>query len=78
MPYRADCNRYRRRSLETETVSAAAPQQRGRPRVEGLDQALSEIGSLRGQAGEWPPGEPGPYNMARLDWFDLRTMLLVA
>lgn len=45
---------------------------------EGLEEALSGIAALKAEAGERPPGEPSPYNMARLDWFDLRTMLLVA
>lgn len=44
----------------------------------GLEQAIVEIAALQGRLGELPPGEPGPYNMARLDWFDLRSMLLVA
>jgi succinate dehydrogenase / fumarate reductase, flavoprotein subunit len=44
----------------------------------GLEEAIAEIAALRTEIGALPPGEPGPYNMARLDWFDLRTMLLVA
>ena len=45
---------------------------------EGLSQALAAIASLKARLGTLPPGTPGPYNMARLDWFDLRSMLLVA
>ncbi len=44
----------------------------------GLREALARIGSMREQIGDTPPGQPGPYDMARIDWFDLRTMLLVA
>lgn len=44
----------------------------------GLLQAQAEIGRLRAQLGEAPPGVPGPYDLERLDWFDLRAMLLVA
>ncbi|UDQ87837.1 FAD-binding protein [Xanthobacter autotrophicus] len=45
---------------------------------QGLQKALAAIAGLKAQVGALPPGAPGPYNMARLDWFDLRTMLLVA
>jgi succinate dehydrogenase / fumarate reductase flavoprotein subunit len=45
---------------------------------QGLEEALTGLAALKAEAGDLPPGEPGPYNMARLDWFDLRTMLLVA
>jgi succinate dehydrogenase / fumarate reductase flavoprotein subunit len=44
----------------------------------GLDQALTEIARLRSALGAAPPGAPGGYDTARLDWFDLRSMLLVA
>jgi succinate dehydrogenase / fumarate reductase, flavoprotein subunit len=44
----------------------------------GLTQALEALAALRDRLGEAPPGQPGPYNMARVDWFDLRAMLLVA
>jgi succinate dehydrogenase / fumarate reductase flavoprotein subunit/fumarate reductase (CoM/CoB) subunit A len=45
---------------------------------ESLTRALGAIAGLKARLGAVPPGAPGPYNMARLDWFDLRTMLLVA
>ncbi len=45
---------------------------------EGLDHALTQLVVLKDRLGETPPGQPGLYNMARLDWFDLRAMLLVA
>ncbi|MEP9347708.1 FAD-binding protein [Xanthobacter sp. KR7-225] len=45
---------------------------------EGLARALAGIAALKARLGDLPPAAPGPYDMARLDWFDLRTMLLVA
>ena len=45
----------------------------------GLDRAAAAIAALRAELGEAPPGAPGrPQDLARLDWFDLRQMLLVA
>jgi succinate dehydrogenase / fumarate reductase flavoprotein subunit/fumarate reductase (CoM/CoB) subunit A len=44
----------------------------------GLDAALAEIAALEREAGELPPGEQRRFDTARLDWFDLRNMLLVA
>ncbi|WP_279482393.1 FAD-binding protein [Aureimonas sp. SK2] len=44
----------------------------------GLARALEAIGNLKDALGDGPPGEPGPYAQARLDWFDLRAMLLAA
>lgn len=44
----------------------------------GLEEALAGIEALQGSTGARPPGEPGPYSLTRLDWFDLRSMLLVA
>jgi succinate dehydrogenase/fumarate reductase flavoprotein subunit len=44
----------------------------------GLKRALDRIGSLESRLGSVPVGEPGAYDMARLDWLDLRNMLLVA
>jgi succinate dehydrogenase/fumarate reductase flavoprotein subunit len=43
-----------------------------------LAQALDRLASLRGALGAAPPGVPGAFDLARLDWFDLRNMLLVA
>jgi succinate dehydrogenase / fumarate reductase, flavoprotein subunit len=43
-----------------------------------LQFALDEIAHLQDAIGETPPGEPGRFDMRRLDWFDLRNMLLVA
>ncbi len=44
----------------------------------GLVAALEEIAAIRDALGEAPPGAPSHYDMARLDWFDLRNMVLVA
>ena len=44
----------------------------------GLRQALAEIARLRSALGTNPPAALGGFDTARLDWFDLRTMLLVA
>jgi succinate dehydrogenase/fumarate reductase flavoprotein subunit len=44
----------------------------------GLVQALENIAGLRAAAGTLPPGQPAQFDLQRLDWFDLRNMLLVA
>jgi succinate dehydrogenase/fumarate reductase flavoprotein subunit len=44
----------------------------------GLQQALGDIARLKAALGATPPPPLGPFDTARLDWFDLRTMLLVA
>ncbi len=44
----------------------------------GLKRAIEGIGALDRQLGAVPVGVPNAYDMARLDWFDLRNMLLVA
>jgi succinate dehydrogenase/fumarate reductase flavoprotein subunit len=43
-----------------------------------LAAACDAVRQLRAEAGELPPGAPRPYDLARLDWFDLRQALLVA
>ncbi len=45
---------------------------------QGLDHALLELHRMKEAIGPLPPGRPGAHNVARVDWFDLRTMLLVA
>ncbi|MEM6497959.1 MAG: FAD-binding protein [Pseudomonadota bacterium] len=45
---------------------------------EGLRRAITEIGQLEDELGPAPPGAPGAFDPARVDWFDLRNMLLVA
>jgi succinate dehydrogenase / fumarate reductase, flavoprotein subunit len=45
---------------------------------EGLQRALTEIARLRQAIGATPPGTPHNFDLARLDWFDLRNALLVA
>ena len=44
----------------------------------GLRAALSGIADLRAELGDMPPGLPAGFEAARFDWFDLRSMLLVA
>ena len=36
------------------------------------------IAALADELGERPPGRPGAFDLQRLEWFDLRNMLLVA
>jgi succinate dehydrogenase/fumarate reductase flavoprotein subunit len=43
-----------------------------------LRQALADIAAIATEAGERPPGRPGAFDLERLDWFDLRNMLIVA
>ncbi len=44
----------------------------------GLARARAEIAGLAAMLGAGPSGVPGPFDSARLDWFDLRNMVLVA
>ncbi len=45
----------------------------------GLARAAAELAVLRAELGTTPPGAPGlAHDLARLDWLDLRQMLLVA
>jgi succinate dehydrogenase / fumarate reductase, flavoprotein subunit len=43
-----------------------------------LARALAEIAALGSEFSELPPGHPAPFDLERLDWFDLRNMLLIA
>ncbi|HUA53804.1 MAG TPA: FAD-binding protein [Candidatus Sulfotelmatobacter sp.] len=43
-----------------------------------LAHALARLDALRQAAGAAPPGVPRAFDLARLDWFDLRNMLRVA
>jgi len=45
---------------------------------EKLKAALDDIAVLDGALGDRPPGNSGPYDIERLEWFDLRNMLVVA
>jgi succinate dehydrogenase / fumarate reductase, flavoprotein subunit len=45
---------------------------------DGLTRALAAIDQMTGEIGDRPFGGTDPFDMARLDWFDLRNMLLVA
>ncbi len=44
----------------------------------GLIRALKTIDRLTGELGDAPLGDGGRFDMQRVDWFDLRNMLLVA
>ena len=44
----------------------------------GLRRALATMAQLTGMLGDRPMGDGRPYDMRRLDWFDLRNMLMVA
>jgi succinate dehydrogenase/fumarate reductase flavoprotein subunit len=44
----------------------------------GLTRALAHIGELDATLGDRPFGGAGAFDLQRLDWFDLRNMLLVA
>jgi succinate dehydrogenase / fumarate reductase flavoprotein subunit len=44
----------------------------------GLQNALERIGELEERMGDTPVGAPAAFDLARLDWLDLRNMLLVA
>jgi succinate dehydrogenase/fumarate reductase flavoprotein subunit len=47
--------------------------------AEGLARAATALAALREEVGATPPGAPGlAHDLARLDWLDLRQMLLVA
>ena len=43
-----------------------------------LGAAIGELSAMEAELGDAPPSSAGGYDMARLDWFDLRNMLLVA
>jgi succinate dehydrogenase/fumarate reductase flavoprotein subunit len=43
-----------------------------------LKRALGQIGQLTGNLGDLPPGDSKRFDMRRIDWLDLRNMLLVA
>ncbi len=44
----------------------------------GLARALDTIARLTRELGDSPPGDGNRFDMRRIDWFDLRNMLLVA
>jgi succinate dehydrogenase/fumarate reductase flavoprotein subunit len=46
--------------------------------ADGLKRALADIDELHAALGDRPFGDAGPFDMQRLDWFDLRNMLTVA
>ena len=44
----------------------------------GLQRALDRIGAMRAALGEFPPHDAERFDAGRIDWIDLRNMLLVA
>jgi succinate dehydrogenase/fumarate reductase flavoprotein subunit len=46
--------------------------------AEKLERAIARIDGLTTELGERPFGDGGRFDMRRIDWFDLRNMLLVA
>jgi succinate dehydrogenase/fumarate reductase flavoprotein subunit len=42
-----------------------------------LKRALDQIDQIAGELGDLPPGDGNRFDMRRIDWFDLRNMLLV-
>ncbi len=46
--------------------------------ADSLAHAQAALEELKAQLGERPPGKPAAYDPVRVDWFDLRNMLLVA
>jgi len=44
----------------------------------GLTRALEQLSAMRATLGEFPPRAGDSFDAARLDWLDLRNMLLVA
>src|SRR5208337_381704 len=43
-----------------------------------LEQALDAIAEMTRALGEWPVGDGGAFDLRRVEWFDLRNMLLAA
>jgi succinate dehydrogenase/fumarate reductase flavoprotein subunit len=43
-----------------------------------LERAIARMNDMTGELGERPSGDGGRFDMRRIDWFDLRNMLLVA
>jgi succinate dehydrogenase / fumarate reductase flavoprotein subunit/fumarate reductase (CoM/CoB) subunit A len=46
--------------------------------ADGLAKGLERLAALETSVSALPPGAPGAFDARRLDWFDLRNMLLVA
>lgn len=46
--------------------------------AEKLTHALAELRRMKAELGDTPYGSGGTYDSERLDWFDLRTMLVIA
>jgi succinate dehydrogenase/fumarate reductase flavoprotein subunit len=61
-------------ALQTAMAEGVGPIRTGNK----IARALNTIDALDRELGERPPGVPQPFDMRRLEWFDLRNMLLVA
>lgn len=62
-----------------QTLQATMQDDVGALRCEtGLRRALEQFDRLPQELGELPPGDCKGFDMRRIDWFDLRNMLLVA
>jgi succinate dehydrogenase/fumarate reductase flavoprotein subunit len=62
-----------------QTLQAAMQDDVGALRnASGLTRAINAVDRLTGELGYAPPGDGGRFDMQRIDWFDLRNMLLVA
>jgi succinate dehydrogenase/fumarate reductase flavoprotein subunit len=62
-----------------QTLQATMQDDVGPLRIEAkLRRALDEIGRLTLDLGDAPPGDGDGFDMRRIDWLDLRNMLLVA
>ena len=62
-----------------QTLQATMQDDVGAIRSEiGLRRALEQFDRLSQELGELPPGDCKGFDMRRIDWFDLRNMLLVA
>src|SRR6476660_3321079 len=61
-----------------QTLQATIQDDVGALRTEAnLKRALDQIGQIASELGDLPPGDGNSFDMRRIDWLDLRNMLLV-
>jgi succinate dehydrogenase/fumarate reductase flavoprotein subunit len=61
-----------------QTLQATMQDDVGALRTEAnLRRALDQIGQIASELGDLPPGDGNRFDMQRIDWFDLRNMVLV-
>ena len=61
-----------------QTLQATMQDDVGALRTEAnLKRALDQIGQIASELGDLPPGDGNRFDMRRIDWLDLRNMLLV-